>query len=414
MKNDLKPSILLLLCLIGFPQISETIYSPSLPAIALALHTSQAWVQWTLSVYFIGFALGVLCWGYVSDYIGRRPSMLLGIVTYTLGSLGCLLAHHIGALMIMRCVQAFGASVGSIITMTIIRECYEGDERNHLFAIIGMALSSTSALGPVIGGYLSHYLGWESNFVTLFLMGIVLVWYAFCRLPETYAASNKTTISLLHIIGRMLRSRHVLACTWVIAAINGVIFSFWQEAPFVFTHNIGLTSSEYGYMGIAIGLASYVGSWGYKRLLGVYSSRDLYRLGLMMAMGMSFVMYLMTILGVNHVSSHLLAASVIMVPMMGLVFALVGFVLPHVLSHAMDAFSDYLGRASALFGFSYYLGVSLLTWGMGYLHNDTCWMMPLYLCAITLSVCVVSRWVQFDAGQSSSSINDSQQAQSEG
>ena len=114
-------------------------------------------------------------------------------------------------------------------------------------------------------------------------------------------------------------------------------------------------------MGIAIGLASYVGSWGYKRLLGVYSSRDLYRLGLMMAMGMSFVMYLMTILGVNHVSSHLLAASVIMVPMMGLVFALVGFVLPHVLSHAMDAFSDYLGRASALFGFSYYLGVSLLS-----------------------------------------------------
>ena len=49
--------------------------------------------------------------------------------------------------MIMRCVQAFGASVGSIITMTIIRECYEGDERNHLFAVIGMALSSTSALG---------------------------------------------------------------------------------------------------------------------------------------------------------------------------------------------------------------------------------------------------------------------------
>ena len=137
MKNDLKPSILLLLCLIGFPQISETIYSPSLPAIALALHTSQAWVQWTLSVYFIGFALGVLCWGYVSDYIGRRPSMLLGIVTYTLGSLGCLLAHHIGALMIMRCVQAFGASVGSIITMTIIRECYEGDERNRLFAMTG-------------------------------------------------------------------------------------------------------------------------------------------------------------------------------------------------------------------------------------------------------------------------------------
>ncbi len=64
----------------AFPQISETIYSPSLPDISHALNTSNSAVQLTLSIYFIGFAIGVFCWGWLSDFIGRRPAMLGGLI----------------------------------------------------------------------------------------------------------------------------------------------------------------------------------------------------------------------------------------------------------------------------------------------------------------------------------------------
>ncbi|MCZ1268859.1 MFS transporter, partial [Paenibacillus tundrae] len=82
MKKYAVPSLLLMIVLIAFPQISETIYTPSLPDIAAALGVSNSSVQFTLSIYFIGFALGVFCWGWLSDLIGRRPAMLGGLIVY--------------------------------------------------------------------------------------------------------------------------------------------------------------------------------------------------------------------------------------------------------------------------------------------------------------------------------------------
>ena len=74
------PSLLLMIVLVAFPQISETIYTPSLPDIAAALDVANSSVQLTLSIYFIGFAFGVFCWGWISDFIGRRPAMLGGLI----------------------------------------------------------------------------------------------------------------------------------------------------------------------------------------------------------------------------------------------------------------------------------------------------------------------------------------------
>ncbi|YBZ87273.1 MFS transporter [Paenibacillus sp. AK002] len=71
-----KPSLLLFIVLVGFPQISETIYTPSLPDIAHHLGAGNNAIQLTLSIYFLGFAFGVYCWGRLSDSIGRRPAML--------------------------------------------------------------------------------------------------------------------------------------------------------------------------------------------------------------------------------------------------------------------------------------------------------------------------------------------------
>lgn len=105
----------------------------------------------------MGFAVGVLFWGQLSDRIGRRPCMLLGIICYTFASLACALSPSIWVLLAMRMVQAFGVSVGSVITQTMMRESYSAEQRHHAFAIIGIALSSVSALGPLIGGYINHW-----------------------------------------------------------------------------------------------------------------------------------------------------------------------------------------------------------------------------------------------------------------
>ena len=166
MKNEKVsvPSLLLMIILVAFPQISETIYTPSLPDISKALHVSNNEVQLTLSVYFAGFAFRRIFIGWLSDIIGRRPAMLLGIVVYGVGSFLCFIANSIEVLLVSRFIQAFGASAGSVVTQTILRESVEGHKRHVMFAQISAVIAFTPAIGPLIGGFLDQMFGFKIVF----------------------------------------------------------------------------------------------------------------------------------------------------------------------------------------------------------------------------------------------------------
>jgi len=120
------PSLLLIIVLVGFPQISESIFTPVLPMLSSNMNVSAATSQLTMSIYFIAFAIGVLFWGQLSDKIGRRKMMLWGIVVYLIGNLGLLFSPSFQLILSARFIQAFGASVGSVVTQTIMRESFPG------------------------------------------------------------------------------------------------------------------------------------------------------------------------------------------------------------------------------------------------------------------------------------------------
>jgi MFS family permease len=109
------PAAWLIVALAGTSQLSETVYTPALPAIAVALHTSPAMVEYTLTIYFLGFALGTLFFGKTSDHFGRKPCILAGLLIFILGCVGCYYSHSITGLMWSRLLQSFGASIGSVL-----------------------------------------------------------------------------------------------------------------------------------------------------------------------------------------------------------------------------------------------------------------------------------------------------------
>ncbi|MGX7264640.1 multidrug effflux MFS transporter [Enterococcus crotali] len=372
------PSLLLLIVLVGFPQISETIFTPSLPDIAYDFQVSMAMVQLTLSIYFLAFALGVFFWGWLSDFIGRRKAMLFGLLFYGVGSFLCFRSPTIEVLLLARFVQAFGASTGSVVTQTILRESYSGNQRHALFAQISAALAFTPAIGPLIGGIVDQSWGFRAVFFVLVLMSILIFCYAFLRLPETLVANERVSIKLVPIIKRLLSNPKVLTYGFLIGAMNGVLFSYYAEAPFIFIEQFHLSTAMYGFLGMGVASASILGSLLSKRLLTVYQPEKIILIGIgTMLVGALFLLLASAVtVFPNEVQFWLI--------LLGLFILLtgMGMSLPNCLSLALVDFQDVVGTAGAIFSLGYYLLVSLFTFGMSKFHNGTLLAMPLYFLVI--------------------------------
>ena len=185
MLSVIKPSIWFIILIIGFPQLSETIFAPLLPFIVREFETTQTLSQLSLSVYFFGFAFGVLCWGSLSDIIGRKKAMLYGALCYSLGEAFCFLLHKYLYFLRVRILQAFGAAAGSIIAQTILRECFsEPKERIATFSTVSAALAWTPALGPLLGGQLVAAFHMGAVFIFLTILGLAIFFATQVNLKE--------------------------------------------------------------------------------------------------------------------------------------------------------------------------------------------------------------------------------------
>ncbi|MDM5233240.1 multidrug effflux MFS transporter [Lysinibacillus pakistanensis] len=386
MKKHVAPSLLLMIVLVAFPQISETIYSPSLPDISHALNTSNSAVQLTLSIYFIGFAIGVFCWGWLSDFIGRRPAMLGGLIFYGIGCFMCFYAETISFLLVSRFIQAFGAATGSIITQTILRESVSGSRRHAMFAQISAVIAFTPAVGPLIGGWVDQALGFRAVFFVLIAMSMLLFIYTYLRLPETTDISTRKRIAIFPVVKRILSSPKVLVFGLLIGGINGLLFSYYAEAPFIFIEHFHISPGLYGFLGIFVALASIIGAMISKRLVINFKPEKVIHLGCYVMIAGAFLQLIVSIL---PLSSHVLFCSII-----GTIFIMLlgaGIALPNCLSLALVSFQDVIGTAGAIFSLGYYLLVSLITSGMSLLHNGSLLTMPLYFMILTMIMLIFGR-----------------------
>ncbi|OZB91349.1 multidrug effflux MFS transporter [Paenibacillus sp. XY044] len=381
------PSLLLFIVLVGFPQISETIYTPSLPDITEQLQASGNLIQLTLSIYFLGFAVGVFCWGRLSDLIGRRPSLLWGIAVYGIGSLGCYFSPSAEGLLISRFIQAFGASTGSVVTQTILRESIPDDKRHGMFAQISAALAFSPAIGPLLGGWIDQWLGFRAVFMTLIVISVAIFAYTYSSLPETRDADSITKTSSFAVARRMLNDRNIWAFGFLIGATNGILFSYYAEAPFIFIDFFGLKPGWFGLLGICTALSSIIGAMLSKKLLSRFAVESIIAWGCITAAAGALILAVLAFVGLQ--SNAISMASIIVC-----IFILllgVGMAIPNCLSLALIQYKDVVGTAGAVFGLGYYLLVSLITSGMSYLHNDSLLTMPLYFLILTIVMVLVSK-----------------------
>src|SRR5438552_16482243 len=132
--------------------VASTIYVPSIPAIASALETSVAAVQFTFVGYLLAFAVSMLMLGPLSDRYGRRRTMILGLGLSTISSIACAMSPTIDFLIAARIVQGIGACAGLVVGRAIVRDLWRREAAAQVIAGLAFIITLIQAFAPVLGG----------------------------------------------------------------------------------------------------------------------------------------------------------------------------------------------------------------------------------------------------------------------
>ena len=168
--------------------LDVAIVNVAIPSIQRDLDIAESTVQWVVTAYAITFGGFLLLGGRMADLLGRRRIFVVGLVLFTVASLLCGLASSAGVLISARALQGIGAAIISPAALSIVTTTFsEGAERNKALGIWGALGGSGAAVGVLLGGILTKYLGWEWIFFVNVPVGALV--FALTRpiVPESHA-----------------------------------------------------------------------------------------------------------------------------------------------------------------------------------------------------------------------------------
>jgi EmrB/QacA subfamily drug resistance transporter len=166
--------------------IDTTIVSTAVPAIVRDIGGFQQF-PWMFSAFLLAQAAAIPIYGKLADVRGRRPTFLLGLVTFLGGSALCGLAWSMPALILFRVVQGVGAGCVLPLSFITMADLYSIAERARVQALLAGVWAAGLVAGPTLGGVFSQYLSWQWIFLVNLPVGAVAVWLFARHFHETVA-----------------------------------------------------------------------------------------------------------------------------------------------------------------------------------------------------------------------------------
>ncbi|MFG1378735.1 multidrug effflux MFS transporter [Xanthobacter autotrophicus] len=245
----------ILSALMGFASISTDLYLPAMPAMGRSLAASAGMIELTVSGYLIGFALGQLLWGPISDRYGRRLPLSIGLVLFVIGSAGCALSYDAWTMISWRMVQAVGASAGVVLSRAMVRDLYEGPRAAQMMSTLMTVMAIAPLVGPLVGGQILALAGWHAIFWILVGVGLATL-LALLTLPETLPPKQRNPEPVGRALlryGELLGRRRLMGYAGAGGFFYGGMFAYIAGTPFAYITYHHVPPELYGLL-FAVGI----------------------------------------------------------------------------------------------------------------------------------------------------------------
>ncbi|ACO79396.1 Drug resistance transporter Bcr/CflA subfamily protein [Azotobacter vinelandii CA] len=366
--NELR-LLLILSALMSFASVSTDMYLPALPTISRALHTTSASIELTFSAFLVGFSLGQLLWGPISDRYGRRLPIAIGLVLFTIGSVGCALSTTVTQMMVWRVVQALGACVGPVLSRAMVRDLYGREQSARMLSTLILIMGVAPLVGPLLGGQVLAFWSWQGIFWTLAGIG-VLTLASLAALPESLPPARRSATPLRHTLGsywELLGDVRLMGYALSGGFFYGGAYAFIVGTPFAYIDYYHVSPQAYGWLfGLNI-VGMMVANFVNRRLLERFGSERLFHIGTWILALTGIVLAINARFGWGGLPG-------LVVPIF-FYMSMNGLIVANSVAGALSAFAHKAGSASSLLGAMHY-GSGILSAAMlGWFSDGTPWTM---------------------------------------
>jgi DHA1 family bicyclomycin/chloramphenicol resistance-like MFS transporter len=246
-------------------------YLPAFPNIQASLAATPLEVQQSLTFYMLAFAAMVLWHGALADAFGRRNVVLVSLVMFAIGTLGCASAHTVHYLWVFRIMQGVSAGAGVVVGRAIIRDLYDDAAAARLLSMVTMIFSIAPAIAPILGGWIVTLFDWRAIFLSLLGYTILLFIYCYRRLPETLPPHKRQPFNPRYLVrnyGDILRSPLFHMKSGVVALNFAGLFVYIAAAPEFLPKHLGLGPSQFGWLFIPAVSGIFLGALAANRMAG--------------------------------------------------------------------------------------------------------------------------------------------------
>lgn len=365
-----------------FGPLSLDLYLPALPQLADDLNASASAAQLSITACLLGLAVGQLVAGPLSDRLGRKRPLIIGLVAYLLASVACAVAPSVTVLIVLRLIQGLAGAAGIVISRAIARDLYSGSALMIFFSRLLLVAGLAPVLAPILGGQLSRIMSWRGIFVVLAGFGAALLLAGWFGLKETLPPERRVIGGFRRTLqgyNRLLHDRFFVGCALSSGLAGATMFAYIAGSTFVLQRIYGMSPQGFSFVfgGISLGLVA--AAQGGARIALVWPLTRVLGLGLIINL-LGAVSLLVTVIS-GLPMGVLIGALLVMVCAVGLIF-------PTANALAMADYPDLAGTASSLQGLSQFVFGAIAAPLVGIAGEQTA--LPLGIVATAVSICATT------------------------